>query len=122
MSKGREAAVDRIRHMVSAAEAIRGYVARGRATYDSDSAIRDAIVYQIVVLGEAAKAVVAADVTVERDVPEIKWSLWAKMRDRVTHQYWAVDSEIVWNTAEHDVPMIGRLLSDALKKLGAGNP
>lgn len=103
--------------MLSAAETIRGYVGRGRATFDSDSAIRDAIVYQVVVLGEAAKAVVAADATIEEEVPDVEWSAWAKMRDKVTHQYWAVDNEVVWSTAEYDVPRISRSLSVALARL-----
>ena len=50
--------------MIAAADAITGYVARGRPVFDADSAVREAIVYQIVVIGEAAKAVTAADSTV----------------------------------------------------------
>ena len=61
MSRGRQAAIDRVKHMVAAADAIAAYVARGRAAFDNDSAVREAIVYQIVVIGEAAKAAIAAD-------------------------------------------------------------
>lgn len=103
--------------MLSAADAIESYVRRGRAAFDNDSAVREAIVYQIVVLGEAAKAVVAADASIEKDLPGIEWSLLAKMRDKVTHQYWAVDREIVWSTAERDVPKIRTLLTAALRQL-----
>jgi uncharacterized protein with HEPN domain len=103
--------------MVSAAEAIERYIRRGRGAFDSDSAICDAIVYQIVVRGEAAKAVVAADPSIETEVPGVEWSAWAKMRDRVTHGYWTLDREIVWSTAEQDVPRIRTLLTTALKKL-----
>lgn len=117
MSKGRDAAIERIRHMRQAAEAIERYVERGRAAFDRDSAIREAIVYQIAVMGEAAKAVVAADPSLEAEIPEIEWSLLAKMRDKVTHQYWAVDAEIVWSTAEHVVPEIRALLTKALDRL-----
>lgn len=46
--------------MAEAAEAIAGYVARGRASFDHDPAIRDAILYQIIVLGDAAKAALVA--------------------------------------------------------------
>ena len=74
-----------MRHMLSATDAINGYVGRGRAAFDADSAIREAIIYQIVVLGEAAKAVVSSDPSIETDLPGIEWSLLAKMRDKVTH-------------------------------------
>lgn len=102
--------------MLAAAEAIEDYVLRGRDAFTNDSAVREAIVYQIVVLGEAAKAVVAADASIAKDVPGIEWSLLAKMRDMVTHQYWAVDREIVWATAERDIPKVRTLLTAALSK------
>lgn len=110
--------LDKMRHMLAAAKAIEGYVARGRKAFDADSAIREAIVYQIVILGEAAKAVTAADSSAEADFPGIKWSLLAKMRDKVTHQYWAVDGEIVWSTAKDSVPIVRALLEEALGEEG----
>ena len=106
-----------MRHMIDAAEAIERYVERGRAAFDADSAIREAIVYQIAVMGEAAKVVVATDPSIETALPGVEWSLLAKMRDKLTHQYWAVDREIVWSTAIGDVPGIKRLLEDMLAKL-----
>ncbi len=86
MSKGGQAAIDRIKHMIAAADAIAGYVARGRDVFDADSAVREAIVYQIVVIGEAAKAAVTADPSLVADVPGVEWSLLARMRDKVTHR------------------------------------
>jgi len=106
-----------MRHMLTAADAIEGYVSRGRTAFDADQAIRDAIVYQIVILGEAAKAVLAADPSIEDDLPGVEWSPLARMRDKVTHHYWAIDRELVWATAERDVPAIKALLSGALEKL-----
>ena len=101
--------------MLEATEAIGAYVQRGRAAFDGDPALRDAIVYQIVVVGEAAKAVAAADSSLESEMPQIQWSLLAKMRDKVTHQYWAIDREIVWTTAEQDIATVRRLLQTALR-------
>jgi len=47
--------------MREAADTIIAYTTRGREAFDSDATLRDAILYQIVVLGEAAKAALAAD-------------------------------------------------------------
>ncbi len=110
--------MERLRHMLSAAEAIGRYVERGRTAFESDPALRDAIVYQIVVLGEAAKAVVAADPSLEIDLPQVEWSLLAKLRDKVTHQYWAINQEIVWATAAQDIATIRGLLRGAIEQLG----
>ena len=103
-----------MRHMLLAADTIQGYVERGRAAFDSDAAIRDAIVYQIVIMGEAAKAVLDADPSIEEEMPGIEWKPLARMRDKVTHHYWAIDREIVWSTAERDVPAIRKLIASAL--------
>jgi uncharacterized protein with HEPN domain len=103
--------------MVGATDAIGSYVRKGRAAFDGDSTVRDAILYQIIVIGEAAKAVIAADDTIAAEVPTVEWSLWAKMRDRITHQYWATDHEIVWQTATEDVAGLREDLLKALLRL-----
>ena len=105
--------------MTRAAEAIGDYAARGRESFEEDATVRDAILYQIVVIGEAAKAVIAADPTISSEVPSIEWSLWAKMRDRITHQYWATDRDIVWSTASADVPELRTELASAIERLRA---
>jgi uncharacterized protein with HEPN domain len=104
--------------MAEAADAIAGYVGRGRPAFDSDPAIRDAILYQVIVLGEAAKAALAADPSLEGAYPAIDWSPVARMRDRVAHRYWATDREIVWATASDAVPALRRAVGEALAMLG----
>lgn len=72
---------------------------------------------QVIVLGEAAKAALAADPTLETSLPEVEWSPIARMRDRVTHHYWATDREVVWATATVAVPELLRALTAALSRL-----
>lgn len=106
-----------MRHMVEAANAIIDYAVRGRDAFDADSAVREAILYQIVVMGEAAKAVVRADQLLADELSEVEWSALARMRDRLTHQYWALDRQIVWLTATQDIPEIRRVLTAAIARL-----
>ena len=93
MSEEREIAVERMQHMIEAADTIAEYVARGREAYDADSAVRDAILFRV------------------------EWSAFARMRDRITHQYWAVDPQIVWDTAVTDIPEVRSLLAGALARI-----
>jgi uncharacterized protein with HEPN domain len=117
VSRGRPYALERMQHMVEAADAIEVYASRGRSVFDADSTVRDAILYRITTIGEAAKAVIAADSTIETEVPDVEWSLWAKMRDRITHQYWATDSNIVWTTVTRDVPAMRAKVAAAITRL-----
>jgi len=103
--------------MIAAANTIGGYTKRGRSAFDADSMVRDAILYQLIVIGEASKATTAADDSIAKEVPTVEWSLGAKMRDRITHQYWATDHEIVWLTAAQDVERLRADLTKALVRL-----
>ena len=82
--------------------------------FDSEPAVRDAILYQIIVLGEAAKAALAADPTLPETLPNIDWSPMVRMRDRVAHHYWATDREVVWANPTIAVPELRRALVAAL--------
>lgn len=106
-----------MRHMVEAMDRIVEYAGRGRAAFDADPALRDAIVYQVVVLGEAAKAVLAADSSLEAELPQVEWSPIARMRDKLTHHYWTTDREVVWSTATIAVPELREAISSVLKRL-----
>lgn len=117
MSDERAIAVERMQHMVEAADAIAGYVARGRHVFDVDQAVRHAILFRIVVIGEATKAVVLRDLALATDSSDVEWSALARMRDRITHQYWAIDSQIVWDTARDDIPEVRKLIAGALTRL-----
>lgn len=65
-----------------------------------------------------AAGVVAEYVARGRNVFEVEWSALARTRDRITHQYWASDSFIVWDTANDDIPLVRDLLAGALQRLG----
>ena len=117
MSDARAIARERLQHMVDAADAIAEYVARGRQAFETDPAVEDAILFRIVVIGEAAKAVVQRDPALATNLSSVEWSALARMRDRVTHQYWAIDPQIVWDTAVGDIPEVRRLVAGALARL-----
>lgn len=103
--------------MVDSARAIESYTARGRSAFDTDPAVQDAILYQIIVLGEAAKSIVKADADLADELSGVEWSLLARMRDRVAHRYWETDRELVWATATKDIPELRTTLSAAVARL-----
>jgi len=74
----------------------------------NDVKTRSAVLYQLIVMGEAVKRLSAEFRTQH---PEVPWSLIAGMRDHLIHGYDIVDWDEVWKTATSDV-------ADVLDKLG----
>lgn len=71
-----------------------------KETFLKDSKTQSAVLYQVIVMGEAVKRLSREF----RDLhPEIPWSLIAGMRDILIHGYDMVDWDEVWKTASSDV-------------------
>lgn len=98
---------DAIQHIVS-------YTAAGKESFFSDRKTQDAVVRNLEIIGEAIKRV---SVTLKEAHPDIAWKPIAGMRDKLIHDYFGVNLQLVWDVVERDLPVlkqkIGRLL-DAL--------
>lgn len=109
-----------LRDIVTACQQIASYVARGRVAYDADPAILDALVFQLITIGEAAKALQQAGF--DERFPELPWSAMARTRDRIAHHYFRLDREIVWDTVTKDIPALAPGAVAALASLGTLPP
>ena len=70
-----------------------------------------AVALDIVVIGEAAGHV--PDDVAEAH-PEIAWSLMRGMRNRLVHDYFGMDPEIIWDTIQNDLPPLVEPLRNLL--------
>jgi len=90
--------------MIEASEAVAQVIqGRSRHDVDTDLTLRLAIVRAIEVLGEAASRM--SDDGRSR-LPDIPWAAIVGMRNRLTHAYFDIDYDIVWQTAAVEVPSI----------------
>jgi uncharacterized protein with HEPN domain len=108
-------AEDRVRllHMIEAAQAASNFVAgRTRMDLEADQMLLFAVVRAIEVLGEAANKV---STEVRRANPNIPWKAIVGMRNRLIHAYFDVDTDMVWETVQVEIPGLLPLLQ-ALKK------
>ena len=51
--------------------------------------------------------------------PDIPWSKMSGMRNILVHDYFRIDTEIVWQVVERDIPVLKRLLRALLEDLEA---
>lgn len=78
-----------------------------------------AVVRALEVVGEAAWQLPAA---VRDNYPMVPWQDAIAMRNKLIHDYFGVDLEVVWNTVHEDLPplreAISRMLTDLEQKSG----
>ena len=102
----------RIRDIIEAINRIRQYTTgMTQESFTVDEKTVDAVIRNLIIVGEAAKHVPEDVVSAH---PEIPWSDMAGMRDVVAHEYFGVDLDIVWETVTKDllplVPELERML------------
>lgn len=62
-----------------------------------------AVIRSLEVLGEASKKIPES---IKARYPHVPWKRMAGMRDKLIHEYFGVDLEIVWNVVKNELPPI----------------
>ena len=78
----------------------------------SPAAVEDGIIFNLVVMGEAASKLPAEFIAQHKHIP---WADVVGMRHRLVHAYYNIDMRTVWDTVHNDVPK----LKEQLLKLSA---
>jgi uncharacterized protein with HEPN domain len=83
-----------------------------REALASDEMLQVWVFHHLAVVGEAARAV---SERCRDSHPEIRWSKMVGLRNRITHGYFDIDLDIVWNVIEYDVPELGSQIAAILE-------
>ncbi|HWA22368.1 MAG TPA: HepT-like ribonuclease domain-containing protein [Caulobacterales bacterium] len=80
-----------------------------------DQRTQDAVLMQLIVIGEAANALGAQ---VLAEAPEIAWARIISLRNRIAHGYDEVDRSRIWDLCEEHLSALERAIARMLKKRG----
>jgi uncharacterized protein with HEPN domain len=75
--------------------------------FRQDEKTIDAVVRNLEVLGEAARQMPDEFAANHPDIP---WRQVAGLRNRIVHDYFGLDLEIIWQVVQHDLPQLGMQL------------
>lgn len=99
-------------HIRDAIRRIVLYTRRGKRAFLSNLKTQDAVIRNLEVIGEAAKNLSSAFKAKQEGIP---WKSMAGMRDKMIHEYFGVDIEIVWAVVHKELPEILNKIESALK-------
>lgn len=90
---------ERLLDILEAIERIEKYASQGRQAFTQDELIQVWIVH-LQIIGEAAQSL---DSRLKEAFPEIPWAKVIGMRNILVHQYFGIDTEIVWAVVQDEL-------------------
>ena len=101
-----------LQHIQDALNDIASYCGDDRDAFFDDRMRQDATLRKLEVIGQAVKNLSAGT---KSHQPEIPWKQIAGMRDKVIHDYFGVNLEIVWAVVQKELPRLNSAIAALLK-------
>ena len=96
-----------LQHILDAIDRATTYVAgMDLGAFERDTRTQDAVIRSIEIVGEAANKTRLADPEFAARFPNVPWDVIYGMRNRIVHDYFEVDLEVVWQTVQQDLPAL----------------
>ncbi len=94
----------RLQHILDAIDRIARYTSgKSFEEFISDDMMYYAVVKNIEIIGEAANMLTLDFQTAH---PEIPWKMVKGMRNYIVHEYFQIDSSVVWEVVTKDIPLL----------------
>jgi uncharacterized protein with HEPN domain len=92
------------------AEYIDGYNFK---TFKQDYKTVDAVIRNFEIIGEASKSL---PLEIKENYPDVPWAEMYLLRNKVSHEYFGVDYEIIWDVASNYLPANRIQIEEILQK------
>lgn len=103
-----------IKHVLGSIEIIENYLGNiSKEDFMKDQKLQDAVIRRLEVIGEAVKNI---PYELREKYPKIPWQGIAGTRDKLTHHYFGIDLELIWNVTKDDLPVLKKEIKKILDK------
>ena len=105
----------RLQHILDAIDEIQKYlIAADLSVFLENSMMRFACIKQMEIIGEASNHLSTA---LKSKFSEIEWAQIVGMRNVFAHEYFGIDSSIVWEIIKNDIPELKEKVEHILKSI-----
>ncbi|MCC7527172.1 MAG: DUF86 domain-containing protein [Candidatus Melainabacteria bacterium] len=105
---------EKLEKILDSADRIREYTKDGEDEFFAKPLIQDAVIRNLQIIGEAIKEL---SNELKDQNPDIEWRNASRMRDKLTHDYFEVNYDIVWDTVENHIPPFRDKIEDIHQRL-----
>jgi uncharacterized protein with HEPN domain len=84
--------------------------------FAADDRTNFAVIRALEVVGEATKRIPPV---IREQYSYVPWSEMARMRDKLIHDYFGVDLQVVWRTVQEDLPPLQVQIAQVIGELSA---
>lgn len=113
--------LDYLEHMVEAIRLVHSYVeGMSREEFLADKKTQQAVILNILVLGEAATQLGNEYPEWAEQHPEVPWRSMRGMRNRMAHGYFEINLDVVWDTVQLSLTELEEKLLEILKTANLG--
>lgn len=85
---------------------------------DNDKKTVFAVTRAIEIIGEATKNI--PDL-LRKKYPQVPWKDMAGMRDKLIHEYFGIDVDVLWKTVTQDIPQLKALIQKVIDDIDNKN-
>ena len=82
--------------------------------FSQEEMMIDAVIRNFEIMGEAAKNIPE---NIRQKFPAVPWKEMAGMRDKLTHEYFGVKIDLVWDTIKQHLPPLKSATQKMLEKM-----
>ena len=112
MTQSENRLLDYLDHMAQAASDACNYVkGLGKEDFLSDKRTQQAVIMNLIVIGEAATRVMDRFAEFSQQHSAVPWRSMRGMRNRITHGYFDINLDVVWDTVQTALPQLQEQLA-----------